>query len=206
MGRLHLALIALLSGTLVGGLIAFYLFKKPQNAPQESASHTLTIEKIHTLGRLELLHYTVRDVATYRWTYSVPFTESRLLLILHGEATICMDFSQVQVVDKDPDKRTLILRLPPPEVCHVKVDPQKSQVYDANFSIIEWWQNTEAHRVREALSQAQDSLRQSISATFPRDLAYAQAKNLLTRLLQEAGWTHITFTTAENRPVNPSPS
>ncbi len=206
MGRLPLALIALLSGILTGGIIILYLLKKPQNAPQESSSHALTIEKIHTLGRLELLHYTVRDVATYRWTYSVPFTESRLLLILHGEATICMDFSQVQVVHKDPDKSSLTLRLPPPEVCHVKVDPQKSQVYDANFSIVEWWQNTEAHRVREALSQAQDSLRKSISATFPQDLAYAQAKNLLTRLLQDAGWTHITFTTAENRPVSPSPS
>ncbi len=206
MGRLPLALIALLSGILTGGIIILYLLKKPQNAPQESSSHALTIEKIHTLGRLELLHYTVRDVATYRWNYSIPFTESRLLLILHGEATICMDFSQVQIVHKDPDKRSLTLRLPPPEVCHVKVDPQKSQVYDADFSIVEWWQNTEAHRVREALSQAQDSLRKSISATFPRDLAYAQAKNLLTRLLQEAGWTHITFTTAENRPVSPSPS
>ncbi len=206
MGRLPLALIALLSGILTGGIIILYLLKKPLNAPQESSSHALTIEKIHTLGRLELLHYTVRDVATYRWTYSVPFTESRLLLILHGEATICMDFSQVQVVHKDPDKNSLTLRLPPPEVCHVKVDPQKSQVYDANFSIVEWWQNTEAHRVREALSQAQDSLRKSISATFPQDLAYAQAKNLLTRLLHDAGWTHITFTTAENRPVSPSPS
>ena len=203
MGRIYLALIALLSGTLTGGLIFYFLFKKPQSTSQESSSHSFTLEKLHTIGRLELLHYTIRDVATYRWTYSIPFTESRLLLLLHGEATICMDFSQIQVVHKDPDKRILTLKLPPPEICYVKVDPQKSQVYDANFSIVEWWQNTEAHRVREALSQAQDSLRKSISATFPREMAYAQAQHLLTRLLQEAGWTHITFTTAENHPLTP---
>jgi len=203
MSRLQLTLLTLLLGLLTGGVVTFYLLQKSHPSPQNSSSHTLTIEKIHTLGRLELLHYVVRDVATYRWTYSVPFTESRLLLILHGEATICMDFSQIQIAQKDPQTHTLTLILPPPEVCHVKIDPQKSQVYDASFSIVEWWRDGEAHRVREALAQAQDSLRKSISATFPRDLAYAQAKALLTHLLQEAGWTQITFTTSENPTPNP---
>ncbi len=198
MHRLRSLLIALLLGLLTGGLIVFYfLFPSVESPPKEQASHTLSIEKIQALGRLELLHYVVRDVATYRWTYSIPLTESRILLVIHGEAIICMDFSRIRVSHKDPTTRALTLLLPPPEVCQVKVDPKKTRVYDASFSIVEWWRDGEADRVREALAQAQDSLQKTIQASFPRDLAYTQAKAILTRLLQEAGWQQVSFITSE---------
>ncbi len=203
MARFRLTVVALLLGLLTGGLIVYYLFKKSEASSEMQTSHAYTIEKIHTLGRLELLRYVVRDVATYRWTYSIPFAESRLLLILHGEAIICMDFSRIEVSEKDPGRRALTLRLPPPEVCQVKLDPEKSRVYDASFSIVEWWRDGEAQRVREALAQAQDSLGRTIRTSFPRDLAYAQAQTLLTRLLREAGWTDINFVTSDDSPLNP---
>ena len=197
MARFRPILIALLLGLTTGGLIIYYLIPKNEPASEPQTSHALTIEKIQALGRLELLHYVVRDVATYRWTYSIPLMESRILLVIHGEAVICMDFSRIRVSRRDPTTQTLTLQLPPPEVCQVKVDPEKSRVYDASFSIIEWWRDGEAHRVREALAQAQDSLQKTIQATFPRDLAYAQAKAILTRLLQEAGWQQVFFITSE---------
>ncbi len=197
MARLRPTLIALLLGLLTGGLFIYYLLPKTEHPPQAQTSHALTIEKIQALGRLELLHYVVRDVATYRWTYSIPLTESRILLVIHGEAIICMDFSRIRVSHKDPTTHSLTLQLPPPEVCQVKVDPEKTRIYDASFSIVEWWEDGEAHRVREALAQAQDSLQKTIQATFPRDLAYTQAKALLSRLLQEAGWQQVSFVTSE---------
>jgi len=203
MPRLRAILIALLSGFLAGGLLIYYLLPKNTPPSQEQSSHSFTIEKIQALGRLELLRYVVRDVATYRWTYSVPLTESRLLLIIHGEAIICIDFSQIRVVYKDPATHTITLQLPSPEVCQVKIDPEKTRVYDASFSIVEWWEGGEAQRMREALAQAQDSLQKTILATFPRDLAYAQANVILTRLLQEAGWQNISFTTSEESATRP---
>jgi hypothetical protein len=163
---------------------------------KEEAQHALSIEKVQALGRLELLQYVVRDVVAQRWTYGVPFAESRVLLIVYGEAVICMDFSQVRVRSQDEKVKRIEVELPEPSVCQVRVDPARSRVYNADFSLVEWWRGGEAERVRQALAGAQDSLRRNVEREFPRELARAQAETLLARLLQEAGWREVVFQSA----------
>ncbi|MCX8113224.1 MAG: DUF4230 domain-containing protein [Bacteroidia bacterium] len=155
--------------------------------------HQMIIQQIEALGRIELLQYQVRDVFRKEWSYAIPFARSRLLMILAGEARLCMDFSSVKVVEADWDKRTLRLELPPPILCLVKIDPSQSQVYDANFSVVEWWSGTEAERVREALSAAQETLRVRLSRQFPVEAARTQAETLLRRLCESMGWHNISF-------------
>ncbi|MCX7764276.1 MAG: DUF4230 domain-containing protein [Bacteroidia bacterium] len=188
-----------LLGVAVGGVGALYLLRKasPPAAPKpskEAEQHNFVVQQITALGEIELLQYQVRDVMRKEWHYTLPFTSSRLLMILAGEARICMDFSAVKVVFSDWESRTLSLELPPPKVCMVKVDPSRSQVYDADFSVVEWWSGNEAERVREALSAAQESLRVRLSREIPVEAARTQAEALLRRLCESMGWQKVTFT------------
>ncbi len=171
----------------------YRLYRVPE-PPPSVASQVLVIERLAALGQLQLLEYQVRDVVSREWRYAVPWTSSRLLMVVAGHATVCMDFSKVQVEEADWSARRIRLRLPPPYLCWVQVDPKASQVYDATFSIVEWWQNTEAERVREALAAAQETLRVRLSQQFSRSAAQAQAEKLLRALLGQMGWKEITFT------------
>lgn len=181
-------------GLLLGGILGWWLTRAPRpSAGSPPPSHALTIEKLQAIGRLEVLRYVMRDVVIHRWTYRIPFTESKLLLVVMGEAIVCLDFAQIQVVSRDTVASRLTLKLPKPYVCQVRLDPAQTKVYDASFSVLEWWQDGEAERMREALAAAQDSIRARISQTFPAELAYAQAEKLLTSLLQETGWQTVQF-------------
>ncbi|MDW8014433.1 MAG: DUF4230 domain-containing protein [Bacteroidia bacterium] len=183
---------------MIGGGSGFFIARQTlstRSAYHSSPeSHALLIERLHALGEMELLSYQVRDVVRKEWEYPLPFTRSRLLLVVAGEARICMDFTQVKVLKADWKGRVLRLRLPSPTLCVVRVDPTASQVYDANFSIIEWWQGGEAERVREALSAAQETLRVRLSREFPTIAARRQAETLLRSLCQSMGWHSVEFT------------
>lgn len=180
-------------GLVLGGILGWWLTREARPSGPSPPAHALTIEKLQAIGRLEVLRYVVRDVVIHRWTYRIPFTESKLLLVVMGEAVVCLDFTQIQVVSRDTVASRLTLRLPKPYVCQVRLDPAQMKVYDASFSVVEWWQGGEAERMREALAAAQDSIQTRITQTFPAELAYAQAEKLLTSLLQETGWQTVQF-------------
>lgn len=176
----------------VGGLWVGRRLYRPADPPLRiQDSQQILIERLTALGRLELLRYQVRDVVRREWAYPVPLARSRLLLVVAGEALICIDFGQVQVDSADWAQRKLQLRLPEPFLCQVRVDPQASQVYDADFSVIEWWRGGEAELVREALAAAQETLRVRLQAQFPAQAARSQAEHLLRRLCEEMGWKQV---------------
>lgn len=183
----------LLVGALGGVWIGRALYRPSAKPSPVFDSQQILIERLSALGRLELLRYQVRDVVRREWTYSVPFASSRVLLVVAGEALICIDFSQVQVESANWEQRSLRLRLPEPALCQVRIDPQASQVYDADFSVIEWWSGGEAERVREALTAAQETLRVRLQAQFPAEAARSQAEHLLRRLCEEMGWKQVEF-------------
>ncbi len=193
MRRILPFLVLLLTGGLGGLWVGRQLYRPTEDPSRVQESQQILIERLTALGRLELLRYQVRDVVRREWTYNVPFASSRLLLVVAGEATICVDFAQVQVESANWEQRVLQLRLPDPFLCQVRIDPQASQVYDANFSVIEWWRGGEAERVREALAAAQETLRVRLQTQFSVEAARSQAEHLLRRLCEEMGWKHVEF-------------
>ncbi|MCS7161851.1 MAG: DUF4230 domain-containing protein [Bacteroidia bacterium] len=178
---------------LAGGLGLAYWRQRAAEAKEGKEEQTLLVERLTALGQLELLAYQVRDVVRREWRYNLPLARSRLLIILTGEARICMDFAQIRIQEADWRQRTLKLALPPPYVCQVRIDPQSIQVYEADFSFLEWWRSGEAERLRELLTAAQETLRVRISQHFPQAAAQAQAERLLSRLCHEMGWEKVSF-------------
>lgn len=193
-----------------GGAFVFYYLSRFKSVPsppkEEIQHHTLIIEQITALGQIELLQYQVRDVVQQEWRYVIPFTKSKVLLVVAGEARICIDFSKVKVVEANWETRSLKLELPAPTLCMVRVDPAQSQVYDSDFSMIEWWSGSEAERVREALTAAQETLRVRLTRQFPMEPARQQAETLLRRFCEGMGWKTITFVQAGQTPTAKPPA
>ncbi|GIV23057.1 MAG: hypothetical protein KatS3mg025_0716 [Bacteroidia bacterium] len=181
----------------VGAWVGWRLSQTREVSPSLKEHQTLLIERLTTLGQLTVLRYVVRDVVQREWRYGVPFTSSELLLVVAGEADICIDFSQVRVQEARWERKAVTLRLPVPFLCQVRIDPTQSRVYAADFSVIEWWQGGEAERVRETLAAAQETLRVRIATSFPRAAAQAQAEKLLRSLCQEMGWQEVRFVYGE---------
>nr|BAL57305.1 hypothetical conserved protein [uncultured Bacteroidetes bacterium] len=173
--------------------LAYRLLSSREKEIPSRGYQTVVVEHLTQLGRIQLLRYVVRDVVQREWRYALPFTSSRLLMVVSGEATVCMDLAQVRVEEADWEQRRLRLSLPPPFLCEVRIDPKQSQVYDANFSVVEWWSGGEAERVREALAAAQETLRVRIEAHFSREAAQAQAEKMLRPFLTQMGWKEISF-------------
>ncbi|MCS6895528.1 MAG: DUF4230 domain-containing protein [Bacteroidia bacterium] len=183
-------------GVVAGLFLAYYIKRSAprENAPPPSVeAHAILIQRIAELGQMELLQYQTRDVVRKEWTYVVPFTSSRLLIVVAGEGRVCMDFSAVKVLEADWNSRSVKLGLPPPTLCVVRIDPSQSQVYDADFSVIEWWQGNEADRVREALSAAQETLRVQLIRQLPVESAQRQAETLLRSFCEGMGWKTVSF-------------
>lgn len=177
---------------MVGGGVVWSLLSRSEDKGSSSVeTHQTLIERLSALGRLELLRYEVRDVVRKEWHYVLPLSRSRLLLVVAGDATICIDFAQVRVEAAEWEQRRVRLVLPEPFVCQVRVDPAQSQVYDASFSVVEWWGGGEAERTREALAAAQETLRARIGREFPHQAAQAQAEKLLRTLCEEMGWKQV---------------
>lgn len=197
MRRLLGPLLLIGGGIGIGAWVGWRLSHTREVAPSLQEQQTLLIERLTTLGQLTVLRYVVRDVVQREWRYGVPFTSSKLLLVVAGEADICVDFSQVRVQEAHWERKAITLRVPAPSLCQVRVDPMQSRVYSADFSVIEWWQGGEAERVRETLAAAQETLRVRIAVHFPQAAAQAQAEKLLRTLCQEMGWQEVHFVYGE---------
>lgn len=200
---LRYSIIGLL-GVGTGVLLYHYAWRRvPAAGAAAIEQHNLVIEQVRALGQIELLQYQVRDVLRREWSYVIPLTRSRVLLVVAGEARICMDFTGVQVVEADWEKRSLKLALPEPTLCLVRIDPAQSQVYDADFSVIEWWSGGEAERMREALAAAQETLRTRLTRQLPTETARIQGETLIRRLCESMGWQKVTFV-KQPTPRNPT--
>lgn len=117
------------------------------------AQHDLIVEKVSRLGKLELVHYQLKDIveiapAEVSVLESMLLSQglyapSRALLVVTGEAVGCIDLTKIKKEDIVETDSTLIVRLPRPEVCYVKVDHQRSRVYDVKVgwlsSVRESW-------------------------------------------------------------------
>jgi hypothetical protein len=95
-------------------------------------SFKTVLEEIESLGKLELVKYNFKDVVehTQKNGYS-SVLDSKVLLIIAGEAVGCMDLTRIKAEDITEMGDSIYVHLPAPELCYYKIDLQKSKVYDS---------------------------------------------------------------------------
>ncbi len=100
----------------------YFLFTKLFSiTTTKETNQQLLVEKIEAIGKLELVRYQIRDVVEHKAkTDFLP--EASVLLVVKAEAVGCIDLASVTKDDIAFDGDTVVLNLPQPEICYVKID------------------------------------------------------------------------------------
>ncbi|MEO7212877.1 DUF4230 domain-containing protein [Mucilaginibacter sp.] len=109
--------------------LVFYL--KKQFATQTEVNQDIMVSKITAMGKLELVKYSMKDVVEKKELHTI-LPDARVLFVAVGEVTACIDLTKVKKEDITQNKDSIWLVLPKPEICYVKLDHQKSRVYDVS--------------------------------------------------------------------------
>ena len=150
-------LLKFLSGTVVGVIICGFIFFMLHNnqGAQTVISHQLTMEKVESLGKLELVRMNIRDVMEHKLIRQwLP--NASAVLIISGEAVGCIDLQKIQPENIVIKKDTLKITLPLPELCYCKINHQKSKVYETRYDYF-----TGINLVDEAYKAAENQLRKT---------------------------------------------
>jgi hypothetical protein len=171
-------------------IIQKYWFQKAP-AKQENY-HQMVVEKIESLGKLEVVKYSFRDVLEHKrnksvWGVNFP---SKTLLIIGAEAVACIDLTKVSVADIDTSAGKLKVRLPQPEICYVKVDHERSKVYNTEMSIFD---DAESGLIDEAYREAESYIRAEVDKTAILQNARTNTVKLLVPLLETISNRELTI-------------
>lgn len=123
--------IFLLSFLVILGFLIFLFFyiKNELTSSKIEITDNSMVQKISSMGKLELVKYTMKDVIEQKEIHTI-LPDSRVLLLAVGEVTACIDLTKIKKSDITQTKDSVVVYLPQTEICYYKLDHQKSKVYD----------------------------------------------------------------------------
>lgn len=149
-----------LIAVLVAGLIAIWeqirgnsllsRFRRGDNTTQR-----IVLKEITTLGKLELVKYTFKDIVEHEQVNTF-LPNANAILIVEGEATGCIDLTKITADDITSEGDSVTVQLPKPELCTWKINHDRSRVYDTRFSFLD-----QSQLVSDAYRKAEQQVRQS---------------------------------------------
>jgi hypothetical protein len=138
MFRSRTSLTLIISLVIVGFLIFLFFYMKHQfNAVRTEVTEDVMVEKITSMGKLELVKYSMKDVLEKKQVHTL-LPDERVLFVAVGEVTACIDLTKVrkQDITRDSLDNVVTVTLPQPEICYAKLDHQRSKVYDVSGVIL----------------------------------------------------------------------
>ena len=174
---------------ILGGIAGAYITRMIyQNEPERTAvTHSLIVEKMESMGNLEIMKYSIQDVMEYKKTREwLP--NAQTVLLVQGEVVVCIDLSEMTEDKVTTSGDSIALLLPPPAICHVKIDHSQSKVYDTKYGL---WES--AQLVDEAYKHAQRELELRAEQINMTDEARKNATLLLTPMLNAMGFGRVTI-------------
>jgi hypothetical protein len=138
MFRSRTSLSLIISLVTVGFLVfMFFYIKHEFNTVRTEVSEDVMVQKITSMGKLELVKYSMKDVLEKKQIHTI-LPDERVLFVAVGEVTACIDLTKVrkQDISRDSVGNVVTILLPQPEICYVKLDHQRSKVYDVSGVIL----------------------------------------------------------------------
>ena len=115
---------------IIGFLVFLFFYIKHQfTESRTEITETGMVQKITSMGKLELVKYTMKDIIEQKEIHPI-LPDSKVLFLAVGEVTACIDLTKVKKSDIVQSADSVIVYLPQPEVCETSLDHQKSKVYD----------------------------------------------------------------------------
>ncbi|MDU1889466.1 MAG: DUF4230 domain-containing protein [Dysgonomonas sp.] len=178
--------ITILMAGIIIGILAMYIFSsKDKKEDKVQISHDMVMEKIESLGNLEVLKYSIRDIMEYKkmrqW-----LPNAKTAMIVSGEVIYCIDLTKLRPEDIYTSADSIRLQLPAPEVCHVKVDHSRSKVYNMEYGL---WESEKI--VDEAYRHAEKQLEEQATKIDMQVKSRSNTIDLLKPILQAMGFEHV---------------
>ncbi|MDB5128579.1 DUF4230 domain-containing protein [Mucilaginibacter sp.] len=112
-------------------IFLFFYIKHEFNTTRAEVTEDAMVTRVVAMGKLELVKYAMKDVVEKKELHMI-LPDSKVLFVAVGEVTACIDLTKVKKDDISQSKDTVEITLPQPEICYVKLDHQKSRVYDVS--------------------------------------------------------------------------
>lgn len=153
----------------------------------DSATQRIVLKEMTALGKLELVRYTFKDIVEHE-QLNAFLPNPRAVLIVEGEATGCLDLTQISPADITTDGDSVTVRLPQPELCGWKINHDRSRVYDTRFSFLD-----DSQLVSDAYRQAERQVRQSALNGGILEQTRRNADRMLRPLLAKLAGRRVGF-------------
>ncbi len=181
-------LLILISGIITGMLLMFVFTRSPGGESKVEISHNMIVEKIESLGNLEVVKLSIQDIVEYkkvrRW-----LPNAKTALVVSGEVIGCIDLTRLRPEDIYTSGDSIRLQLPAPEICHTKIDHSKSRIFNIQYG---FWDTSEV--VDEAYRAAETHLREQAVKLDIDKQSRENAVTLLRPILQAMGFKHVLIT------------
>ncbi|UBM57867.1 DUF4230 domain-containing protein [Marinilongibacter aquaticus] len=152
--------------------------KNPFAITSSETKHNMVLEEVRSLGNLELASFYFKDIVDQKLTRDY-LPDPRALLIVYGEAVGCLNLAEVKEADVDVKMDSVFVHLPPPVLCHYKIDHSKSSVYDTKNAFM-----NEALLFEEAYKSAEKQLKEEALRAGILNTTKENAEHLLKPLLE----------------------
>lgn len=165
-------------------LIIYLVKSGPKNEPT-IVSHTIVVQQIEEMGKLEVVKYNIQDMMEYekkrQW---LPNSKATLKIV--GEVIACVDLTAIGEDDVVTKGDSVSILLPLPEICHYKIDHSRSRVYNMEYGL---WETAEI--VEDAYKQAEDQIYQQAKNMGIEKESRENTIKVLTPILRAMGFTKI---------------
>jgi hypothetical protein len=106
--------------------------------PRITVTHNTVLTQVEALGRLELVRYRFKDVVEYRRKAYRFLPESKVALVVGGEAVGCIDLRKLKPEDVVLEGDSVVrVALPAPELCTFQINHNQSRVFSTENGLFQ---------------------------------------------------------------------
>jgi len=168
--------------------ITWFVWERIKPGPTKDTRHQVLVEKIEGMGKLELVKYRLSDVVEHK-NMTAYLPDASVLLIIKADAVGCIDLTKLKAEDVKVLEDSVIINLPRPEICYVKIDHKDSKVYDTKMAFFR-----EATLVDEAFKAAEEEITNQVKKSDILEQTKSNATHVLRPLLEGLGYKKINLT------------
>ena len=158
--------------------------------------HTVVLQEITSMGKLELVKYNFKDVVEQE-IVKMWLPNAKAILIVQGEAIGCVDLTKIRIADITYEQETLVVHMPEPELCVFKIDHEKSRVYNTEYAFTE-----EAKLVQDAYKQAEKQIQKSALDMGILKQTEENATKILTPMLEKVSGKKVLLKFPMNAKID----
>ena len=180
-----------------------YISSKSQGKSESIINRTTILDKIETLGKLELVKYQFKEVTELTEISKEYFDlfklgpDSKIALISTGYAVGCIDLTLIKKEDVNIDEETIYIQLPAPELCYYKLDLDKTRIFSLQTNPLK----DESDFIQTAYKNAEKEIEAAALASGILEQTSENARLILKPLIENLSGKSVVF--SEKQVVSP---